>query len=311
MRDEVFYYESMGQPVGPCSLIEIRERIAAGTIRAETRVRRGAKGKWRTAGQLRGFDRVPRVARVVETAPVDQNPYEATAAPDERRSIATTGRLAAVGAVGIVAGIFLGVVIASRGDRREEADTSKKGGSETASREASIAPVIRLSRLLGLSRHDLAQKLLKLPGVEVITRRDRDWEKAVARQDVMQMFWALLERIAPDDAVGYVANDAMVILYPDADDLSRVDVVYSPNGETKTAATFTVFFANVYGELLPQSEGKETLDWLSRGIDKLLKSKSDDAGIIDTRVINDVRLDLGYSLEGAVVWVRFLRETPD
>jgi hypothetical protein len=161
----------MGQVVGPCTLAELRERIAAGTIRAETRVRRGLDGRWRAAGELRGFDRVPRVARIVESAADRDNPY-ATPAAESRPPLITGGRLAIAGVVGVTFGIFFEVVIASRNDRREDVPTQSSNGPVASvparlNVPASNLPATTPRQLAVSDRALLSAFAAKFPGAKV------------------------------------------------------------------------------------------------------------------------------------------------
>jgi hypothetical protein len=50
-----WYYQSMGEVIGPLSPAELRKAVESGKIQPDTLVRKGADGPWVFAAQVNGL----------------------------------------------------------------------------------------------------------------------------------------------------------------------------------------------------------------------------------------------------------------
>ena len=54
-----WYFQAMGQELGPLSVAELKAKVASGQIQTDTLVRKTAEGKWIFAGKVKGLCAIP------------------------------------------------------------------------------------------------------------------------------------------------------------------------------------------------------------------------------------------------------------
>jgi len=71
-----WYFEMMGQAIGPLNVAELKEKVSSGQIQSDTMVRKGSEGKWTFAERVKGLISTPAIEDVAsngsspETKPV-------------------------------------------------------------------------------------------------------------------------------------------------------------------------------------------------------------------------------------------------
>lgn len=50
-----WYFQTMGQEIGPLTAAELKSKVATGLIQPDTLIRRGTDGKWMFAGKVKGL----------------------------------------------------------------------------------------------------------------------------------------------------------------------------------------------------------------------------------------------------------------
>lgn len=116
---EKWYYQIMGEVVGPLSADEVRAHAQNGLITPDTLVRKGAEGRWVTAHRVKGlFDRKPATAPSPpprQQAPDRREPPVATPEPSPARSragkVQLRRRLTTYGGIGALVLVVLAAFV--------------------------------------------------------------------------------------------------------------------------------------------------------------------------------------------------------